>query len=156
MYFIQYSMLSINVMWLIVYVFKNRNLSHEVDSLVKLVQIEREKLNKETRRYEEILQNQQNRNYQNIEFAINERVDHVMSVCQNISYDTSIWTKNHGTNFLDVPSKNLLVAIVPKVGCTNWKRVIMFLEKKITADQRSIALEKGILDQSIHIYFKSA
>ena len=79
-----------------------------------------------------------------------------MSVCQNISYDTSIWTKNHGTNFLDVPSKNLLVAIVPKVGCTNWKRVIMFLEKKITADQRSIALEKGILDQSIHIYFKSA
>ena len=86
MYFIQYSMLSIYVMWLIVYVFKNRNLSHEVDSLVKLVQIEREKLNKETRRYEEILQNQQNRNYQNIEFAINERVDHVMSICQNISY----------------------------------------------------------------------
>ena len=69
----------------------------------------------------------------------------MVSVCQNISYDTSYWTKNHGTNFLDLPSKNLLIGIIPKVGCTNWKRVVMFLENKITADQRSIAIEKGTI-----------
>ena len=108
-----------------------------------MIKIEKEKLKAEARRYEENLRDQKFQNYQNIEFAINERGNHVTSVCQNISYDTSFWTKNHGTNFLDVPSKNLLLAIVPKVGCTNWKKVIMFLENKITADQRSIALEKG-------------
>ena len=82
-------------------------------------------------------------NFQNIAFAIKERRNHVALVCQNISYDTSFWEKNDGTNFLDVPSKNLLLAIVPKVGCTNWKKVIMFLENKITQEQKSIALEKG-------------
>ena len=88
---------------------------------------------------------QKYQNFQNIEFAIKERLNHVALICQNISYDTSYWKKNGGTDFLDVPSKNLLFAAVPKVGCTNWKKVIMFLENKITPEQRSIALQKGIV-----------
>ena len=39
--------------------------------------------------------------------------------------------------------QNLLLAVVPKVGCTNWKKVIMFLENKISPEKRKLALEKG-------------
>ena len=59
------------------------------------------------------------------------------------TYDTSYWEEHGGTNFLDVPSKNVLLAIVPKVGCTNWKKVIMFLEDKISPLTRQNVLQKG-------------
>ena len=60
-----------------------------------------------------------------------------------MSYDTSYWDENGGTNFLDVPSKNVLLAIIPKVGCTNWKKVIMFLENKISPLVKENVLKNG-------------
>ena len=74
---------------------------------------------------------------------MNERRNHVASVCQNMSYDTSYWEEHGGTNFLDVPSKNVLLATVPKVGCTNWKKVIMFLENKISPITKQNVLQNG-------------
>ena len=41
-------------------------------------------------------------------------------------------------------AQNLLLAMLPKVGCTNWKKVIMFLENKISPEKRKLALEKGL------------
>ena len=75
------------------------------------------------------------------------------SVCQNMSYDTSYWEENGGTNFLDVPSKNVLLAIIPKVGCTNWKKVIMFLENKISPITKQNVLQKGDNFQKIHLLY---
>ena len=74
---------------------------------------------------------------------MDERRNHVASVCQNMSYDTSYWEEHGGTNFLDVPSKNVLLATVPKVGCTNWKKVIMFLENKISPITKQNVLQNG-------------
>ena len=74
---------------------------------------------------------------------MDERRNHVTSVCQNMSYATDYWEEHGGTPFLDVPSKNVLLAVVPKVGCTNWKKVIMFLENKISPETKQDVLEKG-------------
>ena len=94
-------------------------------------------------------------NFENIGLIVDERRNHVNSVCRNMSYDTTYWEEHGGTNFLDVPSKNVLLAIVPKVGCTNWKKVIMFLEDKISPLTRQNVLQKGfsksvLLDEAVN------
>ena len=102
-----------------------------------------------------ICEPEKDHNFENIGLIVEERRNHVNSVCRNMSYDTSYWEEHGGTNFLDVPSKNVLLAIVPKVGCTNWKKVIMFLEDKISPLTRQNVLQKGfsksvLLDEAVN------
>ena len=83
-----------------------------------------------------------------MEEIIEERSNHLKFICQKIKNEESgeiIFDKNENPKFLDLESKNLLLATIPKVGCTNWKKVFMYVKGDISTELKQAVLEKGLV-----------
>ena len=83
-----------------------------------------------------------------MEEIIRERSNHLEFICQKIKNEESgkiIFDKNKYPKLLDLESKNLLLATIPKVGCTNWKKVFMYVKGDISTELKQAVLEKGLV-----------
>ena len=84
-----------------------------------------------------------------IPFLISERVNHINYICRKISNQIKSNVAENVPKFLKIESKGLLLAEVPKVGCTNWKKVIIYLEGTLQADVRKQILQLGEINKQI-------
>ena len=70
-------------------------------------------------------------------------------MCGNIDAKLKENVMDNVPKFLHIKSKNVLLAEVPKVGCSNWKKVILFLEGPLSQGIREEILKKGEISSDI-------
>ena len=83
-----------------------------------------------------------------MEEIIRERSNHLEFICRKFKNEENrklTFDKNENPKFLDLESKNLLLATIPKVGCTNWKKVFMYVKGDISTELRQEVLERGLV-----------